>query len=101
MPSGFTISATGHGVLFLAAVLVSALIGIEDKMVPPAPITGNAYEQKLDHVPTDRAEAINRFAESAIAKRIFVDQLVDIFTRTKRQEHFHFLDLSVEDQLAL
>ena len=87
--------------LFLAAVLGSALIGIEDEMTPPPPITGNSYAQKLDRVPTDWATAIDNFENSAIAKRIFGDQLVDNFTRTKRQEHLHFQDLTPEEQLAL
>lgn len=87
--------------LFLAAVLGSALIGIEDKLSPPAPITGNSYTQKLPQVPTKWSDAIDRFADSDIADRIFGEQLVDNFTRTKRQEHQHFQDLSDEEQLAL
>lgn len=87
--------------LFLTGVLGSALIGIEDKMEAPAPITGNAYEQKLPQVPAGWSAAIDAFAQSTLAKRIFGDQLVDNFIRTKRQEHFHFQDLSPEEQLAL
>ncbi|SEW22665.1 glutamate--putrescine ligase [Cognatiyoonia koreensis] len=87
--------------LFLAAVLGSALIGIEDKMQAPAPIKGNAYEQKLPQVPHTWSGAIDRFEKSDIAHRIFGAQLVDNFTRTKRQEHYHFQDLSDEEQLAL
>ena len=32
--------------LMIAAVLGAALIGIEDRKTPPAPIVGNAYETK-------------------------------------------------------
>ena len=87
--------------LFLAAVLGSALIGIEDKMTPPPPITGNAYDQNLQQLPTDWADAIKAFDESPMARRIFDSQLVDNFLRTKRQELRDFQELTPEEQLAL
>ncbi|WP_394177521.1 glutamine synthetase family protein [Yoonia maritima] len=87
--------------LFLAAVLGSALVGIEDKLVPPAPITGNAYIQKLPQVPGDWKEAIDAFEKSALARRVFDGQLVDNLLRTKRQEMRHFQELSPEEQLDL
>jgi glutamine synthetase len=74
-------------------------VGIEDKLVPPAPITGNAYEQELPQVPTTWKGAIDRFADSPIVRRIFDQQLIDNLVRTKRQE-MDFLDgMSPEDQL--
>ncbi|MEO1639204.1 MAG: glutamine synthetase family protein [Pseudomonadota bacterium] len=87
--------------LFLAAVLGSALIGIEDGLTPPAPITGNAYAQDLPQVQGAWAEAITAFAESKMARRIFPGQLVDNFLRTKRQEMRDFEDLTEEERLAL
>ncbi len=87
--------------LFLAAVLGSALIGIEDGLTPPPPITGNAYDQKLDQLPTDWADAIKAFEKSTIARRIFDNQLVDNLLRTKRQEWRDFQELTPEEQLAL
>ncbi|SFS14961.1 glutamine synthetase family protein [Yoonia litorea] len=87
--------------LFLAAVLGSALIGIEDGLTPPAPITGNAYDQKLDQLPSDWSEAIKSFENSTMARRIFDKQLVDNFLRTKRQELRDFQELTPEEQLAL
>ena len=87
--------------LFLAAVLGSALIGIEDKMTPPPPISGNAYDLTLPQVPTDWAGAIDAFEASAMARRIFDKQLVENFLRTKRQELRDFQELSPDEQLAL
>lgn len=87
--------------LFLAAVLGSALIGIEDKMTAPAPISGNAYDQKLEQVPSNWSDAIDAFEKSKLARRIFDDQLVDNLIRTKRQEMLHFQELSPEEQLDL
>ena len=87
--------------LILAAVLGSALIGIEDQMTSPAPITGNAYDQKLPQVPSTWADAIDAFEQSPLARRIFDDQLVDNLIRTKRQEMRHFQELSPEEQTDL
>jgi len=87
--------------LFLAAVLGSALIGIKDKMVAPAPITGSAYEQKLDQLPSTWADAIAAFDAGALPRRIFNAQLVDNLLRTKRQEMTHFKELTPEEQLDL
>ena len=85
--------------LFLAAVLGSALVGIEDKLTPPAPITGNAYEQELPQVPRTWDDAINAFGNSKLASRIFDPQLVDNLIRTKRQEMLHFDEMTPEEQL--
>lgn len=72
--------------LFLAAVLGSALIGIEDKLEAPPAITGNAYDQKLDQLPASWSEAIDAFDTGEYGRRIFGPLLVDNLLRTKRQE---------------
>lgn len=87
--------------LFLAAVLGSALIGIEDGMTPPPPISGNAYDQDLDQIPDTWEQAIDRFEGSPIARRIFSDLLVDNLVMTKRQELHYFKELTEEQQLEL
>tara|TARA_B110000879_G_C11181889_1_gene518884 strand:- start:459 stop:1790 length:1332 start_codon:yes stop_codon:yes gene_type:complete len=87
--------------LFLAAVLGSALIGIEDKMQAPDPITGSAYDQKLQQLPSTWADAISAFDRGPLSRRIFNTQLVDNLLRTKRQEMNHFKELTPEEQLDL
>lgn len=87
--------------LFLAAVLGSALIGIEDNLTPGAPITGNAYDQDLPQVPSTWADAIDAFDKSPIARRIFDPILVENFVLTKRQEMMNFDQLTPEEQLDL
>ena len=87
--------------LFLAAVLGSALIGIEDDLTPPKPISGNAYDQDLAQIPDTWAAAIDAFEHSPLARRIFDDTLVDNFVMTKRQELHYFAELSEEQQLEL
>lgn len=87
--------------LFVAAVLGSALIGIEDDLTPPKPISGNAYDQDILQIPATWANSIDTFETSTIARRIFDDTLVDNFVMTKRQELHYFAELSPEQQLEL
>jgi glutamine synthetase len=87
--------------LFLAAVLGSALIGIEDKLSAPAPITGSAYDQKLPQLPSTWSDAITAFDNGPLSRRIFNAELVDNLLRTKRQEMYHFKELTREEQLDL
>jgi glutamine synthetase len=87
--------------LFLAAVLGSALIGIEDGLTPPPPITGNAYEQEMPQIPDTWAQAIDRFEQSALARRIFDPLLIGNFVMTKRQELHYMAELTPRQQLDL
>ena len=87
--------------LFLAAVLGSALVGIEDAMTPPPPISGNAYEQDLPQIPATWVEAIDAFENSALVKRIFPNELVRNLVLTKRQELHYFSELSPGEKLDL
>ena len=87
--------------LFLAAVLGSALVGIEDDLTPPKPIVGNAYEQDIVQIPDTWAASIDAFEESPLVRRVFDDLLVDNLVMTKRQELHYFEELSEEEQLEL
>ncbi|AKS45576.1 glutamate--putrescine ligase [Octadecabacter temperatus] len=87
--------------LMLAAVLGAALTGIEDAEMPPAPITGNAYDQGLPQLPGSWAEAIESFESDARIKRIFPAELIRNLVATKRQELQAFADLSPEEQIDL
>ena len=87
--------------LFLAAVLGSALTGIEDAQMPPDPITGNAYALDLPRIPATWADAIEAFDASPLARRIFDPMLVDTFLSVKRQEMQAFIELTPHEQLAL
>ncbi len=87
--------------LFLAAVLGSALTGIEDQMTPPPPISGNAYEQEMAQIPDTWELAIDRFEHSFLAERIFPRLLIDNLVMTKRQELLYLDELSDEEKLEL
>jgi len=87
--------------LFLAAVLGSALIGIEDNLTPPPPITGNAYAQDMPQIPDTWEMAIDRFEDSPLARRIFDPLLIDNVVMTKRQELHYMAELTPRQQLDL
>jgi glutamine synthetase len=87
--------------LFLAAILGAALNGIEDAIAPPGPITGNAYDQDLDQLPTSWGAAIDAFATCPQIKRIFTPTLIENLLATKRQELHYMAELSPEEQQDL
>lgn len=87
--------------LFLAAVLGSALAGLEDQSTPPDPVIGNAYDQDLPQVITKWEAAIDAFSSGILSRRIFDAQLVDNMVRTKRQEVAHVELLTDDEKLAL
>ncbi|MEM0946041.1 MAG: glutamine synthetase family protein [Pseudomonadota bacterium] len=87
--------------LFMATVLGAALIGIEDKLTPPEPVTGNAYAMNLPRIAPDWGVAIDRFENSGLMKRILPRELVRNYTATKRQELLYYAELTDAERLEL
>lgn len=87
--------------LTVAAVLGAALNGLEDRVEPPPPIQGNAYEQGLAQLPASWGEAIDAFATSPEIRRIFPEHLIENFVMTKRQELRYMAELSDEETVEL
>ena len=87
--------------LMLAAVLGSAINGIEDGIAPPAPITGNAYLADLPQIPGSWQSAIDRFEKDPEIARIFAPELIRNFVLTKRQELVSMQDLTAEEQVEI
>lgn len=87
--------------LMMAGVLGSALIGIEDGLEPPAPVTGNAYDLDLPQLPVTWQDAVDTFEKSPEMARIFAPELIDNLVRTKRQEIHYMAELSQEEVLDL
>ena len=87
--------------LMIAGVLGAALIGIEDGLTPPPPITGNAYELDLPKLPTTWQDALDTFESSPEMRRIFAPQMIENLVRTKRQEIRYMAELSTEEVLEL
>ncbi|WP_375551728.1 glutamine synthetase family protein [Rhodophyticola porphyridii] len=87
--------------LFIAAILGAALNGIEDAVMPPAAVAGNAYGQSLAQLPTSWGAAIDSFATCPQIPRIFRPELVTNLLATKRQERHYMAELSPEEQTQL
>ncbi|ASM71633.1 MULTISPECIES: glutamine synthetase family protein [Roseobacteraceae] len=87
--------------LSVAAVLGAALNGLEDRIEPPAPITGNGYDQDLPQVPGSWIKAIDTFETSPEIARIFAPGLIRNFTMTKRQEAKYMEELSPDERVEI
>lgn len=73
--------------LLLATVLGAALLGIEDGLTPPDPISGNAYDiADAPALSADWGEAIDRMEQSKVMARILQPDLIRYLVMTKRQE---------------
>ncbi|WP_171128866.1 MULTISPECIES: glutamine synthetase family protein [unclassified Ruegeria] len=84
--------------LMLAAVLGAALVGIEDNMQPPPPVSGNAYEVKgLPQLAADWPQAIAAFESDPLMARVLPTDLIRNFCLTKRQEIARFADRSKDE----
>jgi len=87
--------------LMLAGVLGAAMNGIEAGKNPPAPITGNAYDQSLPQLAGSWDEAIQILAHSPAIEQIFDPMMIDNLVRTKRQDMGVMARLSPQDQAKL
>lgn len=72
--------------LVFAAILGAAMVGIEDDLTPPAPMTGNAYDQPFPQLLFVWEEAKERFAKDPLMARIFHPDLIGNMALTKDQE---------------
>ena len=88
--------------LMLATILGAALIGIEDGLEPPSPITGNAYAMDdLPQIPSTWEDAIEAFETSAIMSRILPKELIRNLVLTKKQELHYIAELTAEEKVEL
>mgnify|MGYP000044169799 CR=1 FL=1 len=84
--------------LMLSVVLGAALLGMNDKMVPPAPSSGNIYDlPDLPQLAPDWESAISEFEQSPLMARILPDLMIRNLVMTKRQELAGFAALPAEE----
>jgi len=72
-----------------AAAIGSGLWGIENKIEPTAPVSGNAYDHPMPAeftLPSTLGAAANRLRSSSVAKELFGDEFVDHYARTREWE---------------
>lgn len=81
--------ADGNPYLVLAADIASGLNGIEQGLVPDAPVVGNAYELKLDdskRVPVDLSRSTELLKQSDTAKQYLGERFVAHYAETREWE---------------
>lgn len=85
--------ADANPYLTLGAALASGMYGIENKLEPGAPISGNAYELKPDEdlrLPPDLLSSTRLLDESQAARELLGDEFVNHFVMTREWEHRQF-----------
>lgn len=78
--------------LALAALLASVIDGLERRLDPGPPESGNPYERPAGRVPQHLGEAVERFAGSAWTRATFGADVVDHYATIGRFEWDQFLD---------
>lgn len=87
--------------LTVATILGAALNGIEDKVEPPKPFKGNAYDKHLQQLPGDWGAAIEAFDKCSDIRRNFPQHLIENYLMTKRQELHYMAELTDEETVEL
>jgi len=82
--------ADANPYLVLAWVLAGMLHGLENRFEPPAVLTGNAYVQDGEPLPTTWAQAIGKFADSEFARTALGAKFVHLYSTVKRAEMAEF-----------
>lgn len=72
--------------LAVAGMLASGLYGIEHELELGAPVEGNAYISDVERVPTTLREAADLFEQSALAREVFGDDVVEHYVHAARVE---------------
>ncbi|HHC30161.1 MAG TPA: glutamine synthetase [Rhodobacterales bacterium] len=76
--------------LAIAAMLAAGIAGIEEKIEPPAPMSGDAYAGDAEHIPTNLRDAVEALAGSKMLRAAFGDGVVDHYTRAGAWEQEAF-----------
>ncbi len=85
--------ADANPYLALAAALGSGLWGVENKIEPTAPVTGNAYDTKFpakQHLPKTLWESAQRLRKSKPAAELFGADFVDHYATSREWEEREF-----------
>ena len=86
-----------------AAAIGSGLWGIEHRIEPDEPISGNAYDRKLPaerQLPRTLSEAAERLAHSAAAQELFGTPFVEHFAASRQWEEREFRRAVTDWELA-
>ena len=86
--------------LAVAAMLASVAEGIERRLDPGPPVTGNAYEQPRRPLPGDLGKAAALLHASDTARRAFGDAVVDHYAAVAEHEWQQFMGVVTEWEIA-
>lgn len=78
--------ADANPYLLMASLLAGVLHGVENKLTPPAAVSGNAYEADAPKAPTSWESAIDAYENGRLLAPIFGDLFKQVFVALKRQE---------------
>ena len=87
--------------LMLATVLGAAMNGIEDRLAPPEPLEGNAYESDAETLPDSWGSAIDAFGSSEEIKRILPKELIENLIFVKKQDLATYAKLDEAERARL
>jgi len=76
--------------LAIAGMLAAGIAGIEEKIEPPAPMAGDAYEGDAEHIPTSLRDAAAALHGSKMLRAAFGDAVVEHYTRAAAWEQEAF-----------
>jgi glutamine synthetase len=83
--------ADANPYLAVAGILAGALLGIEQRLAPPAPVAGDAYSQYPPGLPRFWPDALRAFEKSAFVGEYLGEELRRVFLMSKWQELEEFL----------
>jgi len=89
--------------LAIAAAVGSGLWGLEHRIEPDEPITGNAYDRKLPakrQLPRTLTDAAAQFARSKAAQELFGAPFVEHFAASREWEEREFRRAVTDWELA-
>jgi glutamine synthetase len=78
--------ADANPYLAFAALLAAGLHGIENRLQPPPPVEGNAYESDVERFPGTLRGAIAAMEAGCMAREAFGDDVVDHYLHYARTE---------------
>jgi glutamine synthetase len=78
--------ADANPYLVMAALLAGVHHGLSNRIEPPAPIEGNAYEQVEPSLPNNLRDALRELDDSEIMARYISPDYIDIFVACKESE---------------
>ncbi len=87
--------------LAIAGMLAAGMAGIEERLDPGAPLSGDAYAgDGSDHIPTTLREATGALSDSAMLRRAFGDAVIDHYVRMAQWEQEAFDQVVTDWEIA-